>query len=103
MSIYQDPLFIGGQGVAPFDCTGGSTGKILEKIGVWAGPWQIKAIKAWLTDESPRTSGEPSGKYKEFTFAPGERITRLSLWGNGQGARTGWIYFETSLGHTFDH
>ncbi|WP_435106654.1 jacalin-like lectin [Arhodomonas sp. AD133] len=103
MDIYENVQLIGGQGGVPFNCTGGSNGKVLEKIGVWAGEWQIKAIRVWLTDETPETYGNPSGSYKEFAFDPGERITKLSLWGNGAGTRTGWIRFQTDRNRTFDH
>jgi hypothetical protein len=63
----------------------------------------IKAIRVWLTDSAPQTFGKPDGPYKEFSFEPAERITKMSLWGNGAGTRTGWIYFETNKNKRFDH
>lgn len=103
MSVYEGVLVIGGKGGKPFDLKGGTNGKVLEKIGVWSVDFTIKALKVWLTGDEPKMFGESAGTYKEFSFNPGERITRMSLWGNGAGTRTGWIYFETNQGRSFDH
>ncbi|KAJ7544215.1 hypothetical protein O6H91_09G069900 [Diphasiastrum complanatum] len=103
-SIYAPVQIIGGaSGGTTQSILGGSDGKVLERIGVWVGGWQVKAIRMWLTDSSSRLFGNPSGPYKELSFAPGERITKLSLWGNGAGKRLGWIRFETSQNQLFDH
>lgn len=101
MGTYAPMRVIGGKGGSSFACYG-TDGKVLEKIGVWVGGWQVKAIQIWRTGEQGRTWGNPSGGYKEFAFQPGERITKLSLWGNGAGTRLGAIRFETSTGRTFD-
>lgn len=92
---------IGGQGGNDFFFCGGKDGSLLEKIGVWVGGWQVKAIKIWLTNGSIRQFGNPSGPYKEYAFQPGERITSMSLWGNGAGTRLGAIKFKTSNGSEF--
>jgi hypothetical protein len=102
MGLYANPLLIGGGGGSRHDYYA-ADGKVLDKIGVWAEGWQIKAIRLWRTGLPAQTAGNPSGAYREFTFKPGERITKLSLWGNGAGSRLGWIRFETNQGHKFDH
>ncbi len=102
MSIFAPMRIIGGQGGQWFQDYS-ANGQLVTKIGVWVGGSQIKAIQLWRTDESAsQTFGRPMGPYKEFTFNPGERITKLSLWGNGAGTRLGWIYFETNQKRSFD-
>lgn len=103
MSIFAPVTRIGGNGGTPFEHYG-LNGKVLKKIAVWVGPWQIRAIRVWMTgDAQPQTYGIPDGAAREFEFQPGERIERLSLWGNGAGTRTGAIHFETSTGRVFDY
>ncbi|XP_051571454.1 uncharacterized protein LOC127451022 [Myxocyprinus asiaticus] len=92
---------IGGSGGNPFSFTGKKNGASLEKIGVWVGWWQVKAIRVWLSDGTDQTFGEPLGPYQEYTFQPGERFTSLSLWGNGAGTRLGAIKFKTSRNGEF--
>lgn len=101
MSIYAPVTIIGGRRGAEF-LNYSANGKVLERIMVWAGEWQIKAIRVWMTGDAPVTYGNPGGRVADFAFTPGERITKLSLWGNGAGTRTGAIRFETSMGRTFD-
>ncbi|AUW94399.1 MAG: hypothetical protein OWR62_12590 [Sulfobacillus thermotolerans] len=101
MSIYAPMIIIGGRGGTPFQDFA-PDGKMIEKLGVWIGGWQIKALRIWRTNEPSKTFGEPGGPYNEFTFEPGERITQMSLWGNGAGTRLGWIYFKTSHNRVFD-
>ena len=91
---------IGGQGGSSFTFTGRDNGATLKKIGVAVGGWQIKAVRAELTDGRVKTFGE-SVTFKEFTFEPGERFTKLSLWGNDDGSRLGGIRFSTSSGREF--
>ncbi|XP_036416086.1 aerolysin-like protein [Colossoma macropomum] len=93
---------IGGRGGSAFNFNGTDSGATLEKIGAWAGGWQIKSIKIWLTNGQSRQFGNPGdGPYSEYTFKKGEHITSLSLWGNGAGTRLGAIKFTTTLGSTF--
>ncbi|XP_059399665.1 aerolysin-like protein [Carassius carassius] len=87
---------IGGQGGNAFSFTGQENGASLEKIGVWVGEWQVKAVRVWLSDGRVETFGVGSGPYQEYTFEPGECFTSLSLWGNGAGTRLGAIKFKTS-------
>ncbi|TRY57775.1 hypothetical protein DNTS_012041 [Danionella cerebrum] len=92
---------IGGNGGGHFSFTGEDSGACLEKIWVWVGGWQVKAIRAWLTDGRNQTFGEPAGTHHQFIFSPGERFTSLSLWGNGAGTRLGGIKFTTDKGEGF--
>ncbi|CAL8376046.1 unnamed protein product [Arctogadus glacialis] len=91
---------IGGQGGGPFSFTGLDNGATLKKIGVAVGGWQIKAVRAELTDGRVQTFGQ-GHSFREFTFKPNEIITKLSLWGNGAGTRLGGIEFWTSSGNKF--
>ncbi|XP_059916222.1 aerolysin-like protein [Gadus macrocephalus] len=95
-TLYQ----IGGEGGSPFTFTGRDNGATLKKIGVAVGGWQIKAVRAELTDGRVQTFGK-GHTFNEFTFELAESITRLSLWGNGAGTRLGGIKFWTSSGRTF--
>ncbi|XP_048026801.1 aerolysin-like protein [Megalobrama amblycephala] len=92
---------IGGQGGHPFSFTGENDGASLEKIWVWVGEWQVKAVKVWLSDGRVETFGHPAGDPQEYKFKPGECFTSLSLWGNGAGTRLGAIKFTTTLGGSF--
>ncbi|KAK2913340.1 hypothetical protein Q8A67_001739 [Cirrhinus molitorella] len=92
---------IGGRGGNEFSFTGVNNGASLERIWVWVGEWQVKAVKIWLSDGRNKTFGEPSGSHQEYTFTPGECFKSLSLWGNGAGTRLGAIKFKTSKGGEF--
>ncbi len=99
---YPTTLFqIGGNGGAPFSFTGVNNGASLEKIWVWVGEWQVKAVKVWLSDGRSETFGQSSGSHQEYVFTPGECFTSLSLWGNGKGSRLGAIKFKTNKGVEF--
>ncbi len=100
MGTYAPILPIGGNGGNDYKCFD-TDGKVLEKIGVWCGGWQIRGIQLWRTGENGQMFGSSEGKYHEFEFKPGERITKCSLWGNGAGTRLGKIYFETNQQRNF--
>ena len=91
---------IGGNGGGEFTFTGRDKGATLKKIGVAVGEWQIKAVQAEMTDGRVETFGK-GGPFQEFTFEPTDRITKLSLWGNGKGTRLGGIKIWTSSGREF--
>ncbi|XP_032834780.1 aerolysin-like protein [Petromyzon marinus] len=91
----------GGQGGTDFTFDGRSNGATLEKIWVWVGGWQVKCVKAWLTNGTSAQYGSPLGSHSEFVFQPGELFSSLSLWGNGAGTRLGAIKFKTSKGREF--
>ncbi|KAI2644556.1 Aerolysin-like protein [Labeo rohita] len=87
---------VGGNGGDEFRFTGESNGASLRRMWVWVGSWQVKAVRAWLSDGRDQTFGRPDGEYTEFEFKPGERITALSLWDNGEITRLGGIKFKTN-------
>ena len=91
---------IGGRGGSEFDFTGIDNGATLKKIGVAVAGWQIKAVRAELSDGRVKTFGN-ANTFSEFTFDLNERITKMSLWGNGAGSRLGGIRFWTSRGREF--
>nr|ADO27823.1 natterin-like protein [Ictalurus furcatus] len=101
MSYLSPILVIGGGGGKSLNFNGVGNGASLKKIWVWAGGWQIKAIKVWLTDGQVGQFGEPAGKFSEFSFEDGEHFTSLSLWGNGAGTRLGAIKFRTNRSREF--
>ncbi|KAA0721342.1 Aerolysin-like protein [Triplophysa tibetana] len=101
MSFPTTVCLIGGQGGHPFSFTGETNGANLERIRVWVGGSQVKAVKVWLSDGRNQTFGEPAGPYQEYKFQPGESFTSLSLWGNGAGTRLGAIRFKTTLQKEF--
>lgn len=101
MSIYERTLEIGGDSGDPFEKIA-AYGKVLTKIAVYRGPWQIRGLQVWMTgDDKPTTFGTAEGRAEYFEFKPGERITNMFLTGNGEGTRTGWIEFKTSTGRSF--
>ncbi|XP_061883758.1 aerolysin-like protein isoform X2 [Entelurus aequoreus] len=93
---------VGGPGGTPFYFDGRANGAFLQKIGVAVDSSQIKAVRAELTDGRMKTFGEARGNtFSEFTFKHGERITKLSLWGNDKGTCLGAFKFFTSSGQEF--
>ncbi|XP_058229007.1 aerolysin-like protein [Hemibagrus wyckioides] len=101
MSCLLPVLIIGGNRGGKIDFRGTRNGATLRKIWVWAGGWQIKAIKVWLADGQSEQFGEPAGKFSQFEFEDGEHFTSLSLWGNGAGTRLGAIKFKTNRSREF--
>uniref|UniRef100_A0AAZ3SSN9 Jacalin-type lectin domain-containing protein n=1 Tax=Oncorhynchus tshawytscha TaxID=74940 RepID=A0AAZ3SSN9_ONCTS len=91
---------IGGGGGSSIEFHGMNNGATLKKIGVAVEAWQVKAVRAELTDGRVQTFGN-SHTFSEFEFDLGERITKLSLWGNGAGTRLGAIKFKTSKNREF--
>ncbi|NP_001124119.1 Natterin-like protein-like [Danio rerio] len=94
-------VIIGGKGGGPFLFIDEKNGASLEKIWVWVGGWQIRAVRAWLSDGRDTTVGLPSGSHQEYVFSPGECFTSLSLWDNGEGTLLGAIKFKTNMGGHF--
>ncbi|TBU37875.1 hypothetical protein BD309DRAFT_875559 [Dichomitus squalens] len=76
---------------------------VVKGLDVWYNSGVLRGIQVTFSDDS-RTSvfGQPSDSHASITFVPGERITELTLWGNGVGTRTGRIRLTTSASQTFD-
>uniref|UniRef100_A0A8C1QUX9 Jacalin-type lectin domain-containing protein n=1 Tax=Cyprinus carpio TaxID=7962 RepID=A0A8C1QUX9_CYPCA len=92
---------IGGKEGSQFSFIGKNNGASFEKIGVWLGEWQVKAVKVWLSDGRIGSFGTQDGPYQEYTFKTDECFTSLSLWGNGAGTHHGAIKFKTNQGGEF--
>jgi hypothetical protein len=99
--------FVGGNDGAVGEFHGinldGGVCSTVQRLQIWAGEWKLEGIRVDLTDGRSQMFGHASGPMKEFIFSPGERITALSLWGNGSGTRTGAVKFETNYKRSFDH
>ncbi|XDV19452.1 hypothetical protein PO909_024922 [Leuciscus waleckii] len=98
MSDTMNLELIGGNGGGAFSFTGVDNGASLEKIGVWVGEWQVRAVRVWLSDGRVETFGVGSGPYQEYKFTPGECFTSLSLWANRAGTRLEFFAKMTSWG-----
>lgn len=100
-------LFIGGQGGSQYQVRGWPQGKLVKRLRIYSGYWQIKAVRIWLSgdgEDEYQQFGDPEDtSYAEFKFEDGERVTSMSLWGNGAGSRAGWISFETDKNRSFSY
>mgnify|MGYP000102456782 CR=1 FL=1 len=93
---------IGGSGGSDFSWVNGTNGNLIKKLEVWSGGWQLRGIKVTLTNGESRTFGKLEDRYQgSLELAPGELITKLSIWGNGAGTRTGAFRMETNKGQVF--
>ena len=72
---------------------------VVKGLDVWYNSSTLRGIQVTFSDES-RTSvfGAPDDTHASIVFAPGERITSMSLWYNGKGSRVGRILLTTSAG-----
>ncbi|GAA3613859.1 hypothetical protein GCM10022223_32580 [Kineosporia mesophila] len=104
---YSPGFFVGGQDGNPFLACGGTDGRVVTTIGFWADNGGGKGtylygMKVIFSDGSETMAGGVKEDYTEITFAPNERVTALTLWGNGDGKYTGRIQLKTNLGQTLD-
>jgi len=102
---YSPGFFVGGFGGSPFQtCGGSSNGKVVTKLGVWKNSSCLQGIQVTYNDGTQtQVYGSVRGDYAQITFKPGEKVVELTLWGNGNGTRTGRIKLTTDGGQTFDH
>ncbi|XP_024272622.1 aerolysin-like protein isoform X2 [Oncorhynchus tshawytscha] len=91
---------IGGGGGSSIEFHGMNNGATLKKIGVAVEAWQVKAVREERTDRHVATFGD-ANTFNEFELYLSERITKLSLWGNGASTRLGAIKFMTSKNRQF--
>jgi hypothetical protein len=93
---------VGGNGGSRFRFENFQSGALLQKFAFWADDSSLIGVSCRLTDGSEHVAGSTTwGQSAGFEFQPGERISRLSLWGNGIGTRAGWVEFDTNLGRKF--
>lgn len=101
---YCAPLrIIGGDGGDPFDYNLVMKGGALKEISAWVDGSVVRQIYLLFSDGTSFTQGTASDDPDQtYSFAQGETISALSLWGNGVGTRLGRIRFTTSSGGRFD-
>lgn len=94
---------IGGQGGSVFNLNKFYAGLAIKKLEVWQGDWQLRGIRITYTDGSQQQVGGLKEDYTSFEldYINGERITYLSLYGNGAGTRCGAFHIKTNLGRDF--
>lgn len=101
---YSPGFFVGGSGGEPFLTCGGTDGRAVTKLGAWTNSSCLQGIQVTYNDGSQsQVFGSVHGDYAQIIFPPGERVVELTLWGNGNGTRTGRIKLTTDGGQTFDH
>ena len=103
---FSPEFCVGGFGGSPWSTCGWVTNQkalVVTKLEVWWNSSTLKAVQITYANSSiSPIFGQTSGNGSSITFAPGERVTSLTLWGNGVGTRTGRIRITTSKGQTFD-
>lgn len=92
---------VGGSGGEPFEFVGAWKGALIAELQFWASENTIRGVRAKLSDGEEKYFGVAQGASQAYTFQAGERLTSLTLWGNGIGTRAGWIEFHTSAGGFF--
>ena len=93
---------VGGSGGSPFQTCKwvvNQSALVVKGLDVWYNSSTLRGIQVTFSDDS-RTSvfGAPDDTHASIIFAPGERITSMSLWDNGKGSRVGRILLTTSAG-----
>src|SRR5262245_52501423 len=92
-NLWAERRRIGGNGGHPFTLVA-ETGTVVEKIRVYRkneGRRFLRGIRVFYSDGAEAFTGQEQDEYSEFSFEDGERITSMTLWGNGIGTRTGRI------------
>ncbi|EMD32057.1 hypothetical protein CERSUDRAFT_126974 [Gelatoporia subvermispora B] len=103
---FTGEFVVGGFGGLPFQACKwvmNQSGLVVKGLDVWYNSSELRGIQVTFSDDSrSNVFGTPSNTHASVTFVPGERITSLTLWGNGHGTRTGRIRLTTSAGQTLD-
>ena len=99
---FTGEFVVGGFGGSPYQACKwvmNESALVVKGLDVWYNSNTLRGIQVTFSDDS-RTSvfGSPTDSHGSIVFAPGERITSLTLWGNGKGTRTGRILLTTSAG-----
>ncbi len=97
---YADWGLVGGSGGAYRSTPNWNAGPI-KTIEVWAGGSQLRGIKITHWTGAQYQFGTLTDQYSSFTFQTGEKVTALSLWGNGAGTRSGGFKIKTDKGREF--
>ncbi|EMD30822.1 hypothetical protein CERSUDRAFT_100959 [Gelatoporia subvermispora B] len=60
------------------------SGLVVKGLDVWYNSSTLRGVQVTFSDDSRSAIfGQPSDTHASVTFVPGERITSLTLWGNG--------------------
>ena len=101
------PFWVGGYGGSNFMSCGWIDFKqalVVKRFDMWWNDDTIKGLQITYSDDSrDAPHGQLSGTNASISFAPGERVTSLSLWGNGSGTRCGRVRMATNAGQVFDY
>ena len=62
--------------------------------------WGIGGIQLTFSNGDQSMVGGHTENVKSIQFHSNERVTSLSLWGDGTGDHLGYIYLETDQGNT---
>ncbi|KAK3368715.1 hypothetical protein B0H63DRAFT_535188 [Podospora didyma] len=105
-ALYAPMRMIGGPGGGAFNIVG-EEGSIVTKIQVFrrnkGTPKFLRGIKVFFSDGTEKLAGVDKDESADFEFHANEKITSMTLWGNGIGTRSGRIRFKTSEGRSFDY
>lgn len=97
---HADLGLIGGSGGAYTKTPNFNAGPI-KTIEVWAGGSSLRGIRITHWNGEKYQAGSLTDRYSSFTFQSGEKVTALSMWGNGAGTRSGGFKMKTSKGREF--
>jgi len=102
-AYYEWSSWIGGQGGSTFLLTKRYSGQVIKKFEVWQGGWQLRGIRITYTDGTTAQAGRLEDRKTSFTLdiEGNEKVTELSIWGNGAGTRCGAFRIKTNKGRTF--
>lgn len=97
---------VGGGGGSPwaeYKWKTNDNGLIVKRLDVWWNDSCLQGIQVTYSDNSrSKQYGSFNNNHDALDLAPGERITNMSLWGNGKGTRCGRIRIITDGGKDFN-
>ena len=95
---------VGGSGGNPFyEANFTPSPSVVKSFTVYQNDSSLCGLLLEYTDGSQKMIANASNDKASITFAPGERINYLGLYGNGVGTRCGGIRITTNKGQTLDH
>jgi Jacalin-like lectin domain len=103
-NLWQNLNTVGGSGGNPFEIVG-QTESNVTKLRIYKNPsgkTSLQGIHVTFSDGQEGTAGKTSGPSQDHIFESGEKITAMTLWGDGVGSRTGRIQFTTNKKKNFD-
>ena len=80
---------------------------VVTQLQVWWNGYNLQGVQVTYSDDTVSALyGAPNNDTATLILAPGERITSMTLWGNGAGGagtRTGRVRMTTDKWQNFDH